>query len=136
MAVLRGLRNLEGSEWVEKVVLKDGNRSFSASISEKVALNEAAIRKGAGRPVSRIEVAVTGEVSWTGDDAWLTCRGNGQKIRLRNRPATDRKDAPDDVLGEIRTKMKDGRALFEVAGGLQTADNVLYINLTGARSLR
>jgi len=135
MAVQRGLRGLEGSQWVEKVALRGGKRAFAAAISERVPIDVAAIRRGANRPADRIDLDVSGEVSWDGDGATLTCRGSGTKLRLRNRLSTGRTDTPEDVVSSIQKQMSGGRTLFEVAGELVQGDDATFLNLTGARGL-
>src|SRR5262245_35805230 len=135
MAVQRGLRGLEGSQWVEKVAIRGDKRSFAAAISEKIPVDLDKIRRGSGRPAERIDLSIVGEVSFDSDGATLSCRGSGTKLRLRNRPATLSANTPEDVIAVLREKSKSGTKLFEVAGELVQDGEETVLNLTGARGL-
>ena len=133
--MLRGLRGLEGSQWVEKVAIKGDKRVFAAAISEKVPVNLETIRRGANRPAERIDLTIAGDVSFDGDHATLTCRGSGTKLRLRNRPAIPGAQPPEDLLTPLREKSKSGAKLFEIAGELTEEGEETFLNLTGTRAL-
>jgi len=133
MAAQRGLRGLEGSLWVEKVSLRGGERSFAASIAERIPVDPAAIRRAVSRPVARIDALLRGEAREEEGALWLIARGSGTRLRLVNRTAQDENDEPEDVLGRILETLRAGDAQVEVAGELLERDGAPVLLLSHAR---